>query len=114
MRNHRGELAECAQSNLFFVQDGAVLTPPLEAGLLPGITREFVFEIGGRARASRCAKQVLRDEDLSRRGRGVPHQHDARDRRRSSRVDDRTIGSGTPGPVTQALLRAFRRDGAAV
>src|SRR5437879_535189 len=46
MRNYRGELAECTQSNLFIVKDGAALTPPIEAGLLPGITREFLFEVG--------------------------------------------------------------------
>src|SRR5262245_32526133 len=46
MRNYRGELAECTQSNLFVVKNGVALTPPLESGLLPGITREFLFEIG--------------------------------------------------------------------
>src|SRR6185295_5600080 len=40
MLNYRGELAECTTSNLFVVKDGAALTPPLESGLLPGITRE--------------------------------------------------------------------------
>src|SRR4029453_3986589 len=33
-RNYRGELSECAQSNLFIVSNGVVRTPPLEAGLL--------------------------------------------------------------------------------
>ena len=46
MRNYRGEIAECTTSNLFIVKNGAALTPPLDAGLLPGITREFVFELG--------------------------------------------------------------------
>src|ERR1700722_18421620 len=46
MRNYRGELAECTTSNLFIVRNGAALTPPLDAGLLPGITRELLFEIG--------------------------------------------------------------------
>jgi branched-chain amino acid aminotransferase len=49
MRNYKGELAECTQSNLFVVRNGAALTPPIEAGLLPGITREFLFEVGARA-----------------------------------------------------------------
>ena len=44
-------------------RDGAALTPPIDAGLLPGITREFLFEVGGEP-GSRCAKQVLRDDDL--------------------------------------------------
>src|SRR5204862_4895455 len=46
MRNYRGELAECTTSNLFVVRNGVTLTPPLDAGLLPGITREFLFEVG--------------------------------------------------------------------
>src|SRR5262249_51790531 len=48
MRNYRGELTECTQSNLFLVKSGAALTPPLDAGLLAGITREFIFEIGAQ------------------------------------------------------------------
>src|SRR5436190_9124407 len=46
MRNYRGELTECTTANLFVVKNTVALTPPLEAGLLPGTTREFVFEIG--------------------------------------------------------------------
>ena len=56
MRNYRGELAKCTQSNLFIVRHGAALTPPLDAGLLPGITREFLFEIA-EATACRCGKR---------------------------------------------------------
>ena len=54
MRNYRGELAECTQSNLFVVKNGAALTPTIESGLLPGITREFLFEVGADG-ASACA-----------------------------------------------------------
>ena len=46
MCNYRGELSECSQSNFFMVRDGVVLTPPSEAGLLEGITRAFLFEVG--------------------------------------------------------------------
>ena len=63
MRNYRGELAECTTANLFVVKDGAALTPPLDAGLLPGITREFLFEVGADAGIP-VREQVLRDADL--------------------------------------------------
>ncbi|HEX8077499.1 MAG TPA: aminotransferase class IV, partial [Chthoniobacterales bacterium] len=63
MRNYRGELTECTQSNLFIVKNGTALAPPLESGLLPGITREFVFEIG-RAAGIEVREQILRDDDL--------------------------------------------------
>jgi branched-chain amino acid aminotransferase len=107
MRNYRGELTECTQSNFFIVKDGVALTAPLEAGLLPGITREFVFEIG-RARGIEVRDQVLHDEHLfaadecfltSTTKELVP----------IVQVDDRRIGTGAPGPVTKALIEEFRR-----
>src|SRR5882762_1485362 len=107
MRNYRGELAECSTANLFIVKDGAALTPPLDAGLLPGITREFLFEIGAEV-GIQVREAVLRDADLlgadesfltSTTREVVPIVH----------VDDRTIGAGRPGPIAQALLEAYRR-----
>jgi len=107
MRNYRGELSECTTANLFIVKNGTALTPPLESGLLPGITREFLFEIGKDV-AVDVGEQVLRDEDLygadeafltSTTREAVPIVE----------VDDRTIGSGRPGPITRKLLDGFRR-----
>ena len=46
MCNYRGELTECSQANFFMVRGGAALTPPSDAGLLEGITRAFIFELG--------------------------------------------------------------------
>ena len=56
-----GELTECA-SNLFIVQNGA-LTPPLAAGILPGITREHLFDIGHEIGVD-IREQTLHDDDL--------------------------------------------------
>lgn len=107
MRNYRGELTECTQSNLFIVKAGAALTPPIEAGLLPGITREFVFEVG-RDVGVEVREQLLREEDLfganecfltSTTKEIVP----------IVQVDDRPIGPGVPGPVTRTLIDGFRR-----
>jgi len=107
MRNYRGELTECTQSNLFIVKNGAALTPPLDAGLLPGITREFIFEVG-RDVGVEVREQVLHDEDLfgadecfltSTTKEALP----------IVMVDDRTIGAGVPGPVTKRLLEGFRK-----
>jgi branched-chain amino acid aminotransferase len=107
MRNYRGELAECTQSNLFIVKDGAALTPPLDAGLLPGITREFLFEVGREAGIT-VREAVLRDDDLF----GADESFLTSTTREIVpivRVDDRTIGSGRPGPITRALLEGYRR-----
>jgi branched-chain amino acid aminotransferase len=107
MRNFKGELAECTQSNLFVVKNGAALTPPLDAGLLPGITREFIFEVGKDVGVT-VREQALHDDDLfgadecfltSTTKEAVP----------IVQVDDRTIGTGVPGPITKRLLEGFRK-----
>jgi branched-chain amino acid aminotransferase len=106
MRNYRGELTECTQSNLFIVNDGVALTPPLESGLLPGITREFVFELGREA-GIEVREQVLRDDDLFRADEAFLTST-TRELLPIVTVDDKKIGDGKPGPVTLNLLKAFR------
>jgi branched-chain amino acid aminotransferase len=107
MRNYRGELAECTTSNLFVVSRGTALTPPLDSGLLPGITREFLFEIGAD-RGIPVREAVLRDADLFSADEAFLTST-TRELVPIVRVDDRTIGTGVPGPVTMALLEAFRQ-----
>ena len=107
MRNYRGELTECTTANLFVVKSGSVLTPPLDAGILPGITREFIFEIG-RAAGIDVHEAVLRDEDLY----GADEAFLTSTTREAVpivTVDGRTIGTGKPGTVTLRLLEQFRR-----
>jgi branched-chain amino acid aminotransferase len=107
MRNTRGELAECTQSNLFIVKDGAALTPPIDAGLLPGITREFLFEVGAEAGIP-VREAVLKDADLLGADESFLTST-TRELVPIVQVDDRRIGSGAPGPITRALLDAFRK-----
>jgi branched-chain amino acid aminotransferase len=107
MRNYKGELAECTQSNLFVVKDGAALTPPIDAGLLPGITREFLFEVGAEIGIP-VRDAVLKDADLF----GADEAFLTSTTREAVpivQVDDRKIGSGIPGPVSRALLEAYRK-----
>jgi branched-chain amino acid aminotransferase len=107
MRNYRGELAECATSNLFVVKNGTALTPPLESGLLPGITREFLFEVS-RACETPLQDAVLRDDDLFGADEAFLTST-TRELVPIVRVDERAIGDGLPGPVTKRLLTTFRR-----
>jgi branched-chain amino acid aminotransferase len=106
MRNHRGELCECAQSNFFIVSNGVLRTPPVEAGLLAGITRAFVLELaaslGLHAREETIYEEELAGADeaflTSSTKEIVPVVG----------VDSLTIGDGVPGKVTQRLMEAFR------
>jgi branched-chain amino acid aminotransferase len=106
MRNHLGELAECSQSNLFVVRRGQVLTPPLRAGLLAGITRQLVLEM--------CADEHIPAEERALHDAELLEGDEAfltsttREIVPIVRVDGREIGTGRPGPVTARLREAFR------
>jgi branched-chain amino acid aminotransferase len=107
MLNQAGELVECSQSNFFLVQNGSVLTPPVSAGLLPGITREFVLEVAAElkipAAEARLTPADLRTADeafLTGTTREITPVVD---------VDGLPIGRGSPGEITIRLLASFRQ-----
>jgi branched-chain amino acid aminotransferase len=106
-RNYRGELSECSQSNLFIVSRGVVRTPPLDAGLLAGITRAFVFELG-TALSIPVEEAVLKDDDLFNADEAF-FTSTTKELTPIVRVDERIIGSGKPGDLTRRLLAEYRR-----
>jgi branched-chain amino acid aminotransferase len=63
LMNHLGELTEATTSNLWIVREGVVQTPPVEAGILQGITRTFLLKIL-RDRNIPHEEIVLRPADL--------------------------------------------------
>jgi branched-chain amino acid aminotransferase len=107
MRNYRGELTECTQANLFIVRGDEVVTPPLEAGLLAGITREFLFEIGD-SEGIEVREAALIDADLFGADEAFM-TGTTREVLPIVRVDGQAVGSGIPGPMTRRLLAAFRQ-----
>ena len=107
MCNYRGELSECAQSNLFLVRDGVALTPKSEAGLLEGITRDFIFDVGDAVGVP-VQKATLFPADLETAQEAFI-TGTTRELSPVVRVDDRVIGEGRPGPITRKLLEGFRR-----
>ena len=107
MCNYRGELSECAQSNFFMVRGGAAITPASEAGLLEGITRAFLFEVG-RDVGVDVREQTLYPSDLATADEAFITST-TRELSPVVRIDGRVIGAGIPGPVTQKLLAGYRR-----
>jgi branched-chain amino acid aminotransferase len=108
--NESGSIAEGGSSNIFFVGSGSLVTPSLESGVLPGITRAVVMELAGALGVGVSEGEVSPDElgsfdeafltgsvmeimplvSVTSGGRGI------------------TIGNGQPGPVTQHLMAAYR------
>ena len=106
MCNYRGELSECSQANFFMVRGGEVLTPPSEAGLLEGITRAFIFELG-EACGVTVRDQVLFPTDLGTADEAFITST-TREMSPVTSIDGRPVGTGKVGPVTRQLLAAFR------
>ena len=106
MKNHRGELCECAQSNIFLVRDGVLLTPPTDAGLLVGVTRGFVIELAARLEIP-VEQRTLLEPDLSAADEAFLTST-TREIVPVVQVGSYTVGRGTPGLVTGRLMTAFR------
>jgi branched-chain amino acid aminotransferase len=106
MRNYRGEIVECTTANIFVVKDGQVATPPVEGGLLAGITREFLFEVAGDTGVP-MREAVLHDADLLGADEAFLTST-TREVVPIVRVDEHVIGTGKPGSVTTRLLESFR------
>jgi branched-chain amino acid aminotransferase len=104
--NQAGELAEGASTNVFVVRAGVVTTPPLDAGILPGITRAFVLELG-RDLGLTMREATLRAEDLIAAEEAFLTST-TREIVPIRAVDGRSVGAGKPGPTTRRLLAAFR------
>jgi branched-chain amino acid aminotransferase len=106
MCNYRGELTECSQANFFMVRGGAALTPKSAAGLLEGVTRAFIFELG-RELGIDVREEALVPKDLESADE-MFITSTTRELSPVVKVDDRVVGSGTPGPVTKTLLALYQ------
>jgi len=104
--NTRDEVAEGAGSNVFIVKNGILLTPPLSCGLLAGITRELVIEIAA-AIGVPFEERVLHADDL-RTADELFITSTLKELAPMVTLDGTPIGPGVPGPVTKALLSAYR------
>jgi branched-chain amino acid aminotransferase len=107
MRNHRGEICECSQSNFFVVSKGVVHTAPLDAGLLAGVTRAYVLDLA-RALGYGTSEAALFEKDLASADEAFLTSS-TREIVPVVRIDDLTIGDGGPGPITRGLISEFRR-----
>ncbi len=105
MLNHRGEVAECTGDNIFIVRDGELLTPPIDAGILQGITRDAIIELAQHSQIS------VRQIALTRHDIYVADEcfltGSAAEVIPVIKLDDRLIGEGKVGPMTMQLSKAF-------
>jgi len=105
MLDHRDYVTEGASSNVFAVMGDRVLTPPLDVGILEGITRRVVMRV--------CAQGGLRVLELPLTQAALETADEVfitssiREIVPIVKVDDRTIGAGRPGPAYTKIRGLF-------
>jgi branched-chain amino acid aminotransferase len=103
-----GAVIEGATSNVFCVHAGELITPPLDAGILAGITRQTVLELAGRLGLPAREAELMPDSLLH--ADEVFITSSVRELVPVVRVDDAIIGRGAPGAVSLRLLAAYRAE----
>lgn len=108
LMNTRGGIAEAATSNIFLVKGNTVITPSLDSGILPGITRAVILKIAKKLRLGvkekavsyrelLCADEVFLTNSLAE---VLP----------VTRIDSKRIGRGLPGELTKLLHISYQKQ----
>ena len=108
MLNTDDYVSECTGDNIFIVKNGRIITPPIEAGILHGVTRRFVIEELAPHLEYQVCQEMMKLDDVFKADE-VFLTGTAAEIIGVNCVDDRTIGSGKVGPVTRSLVTEFRR-----
>lgn len=105
MLDTNGYVAECSGENIFGVRDGVIWTPPATSPILPGITRDTVITL------ARGADLEVQEETFTRDFLYVCDEvfivGTAAEVVPVREIDNRAIGSGKPGAITQRLQKAY-------
>jgi branched-chain amino acid aminotransferase len=103
--NTRGHVSEGSGENIFLVQDGRLITPPLSSAVLPGITRDCVMtlarELGLPVAEDTVPREMLYVADE------VFMTGSAAEITPVRSVDRILVGSGRRGPWTKKLQESF-------
>ena len=106
MLDSSGYVAEGTGQNVFVVKGGVLRTPPLHAGILGGITRGVVMELGCEA-GLRVREEILNRFDIYTADEAFL-TGTASEIAPMSSYDGRSIGIGRTGPITKDLMQRFQ------
>ncbi|MDD5382821.1 MAG: aminotransferase class IV [Candidatus Margulisbacteria bacterium] len=101
----RGNLAEGTISNIFIIKNGLIYTPPIEAPILPGLTRSLIIHLAQRS-AYKVVEKYLPPKELyaadecfiTLSGPGIVP---------ITKIWGKKIGSGKCGQITGSLIKIF-------
>ena len=107
MLNAEGYVVECSGDNIFWIKNGVLVTPPVHMGILEGVTRNTVIDLAREA-GMPVEERVFTRHDLyiadecfltGTAAEVIP----------VVKIDQRPIGDGQPGQITEKLIAAFRK-----
>ena len=105
--NDDGYVAECSASNLFIVETDKLITPPIEAGILPGVTRRVIIDLASSlgikvAQEAVSVERLLNAEEVFITNSVIEIMPIAA-------IDGRLVGSGSRGKVTERLTEEYKK-----
>lgn len=106
MLNERGFLCESSTSNIFLASKGMLITPNLESGCLPGVTRQTVIELAPEL-GIKVMEREVRMEELFQADE-VFLTNSLIELMPLTQVNGKPIGRGKRGKLTESLMSAYK------
>jgi len=105
MLNNKGNVAEGSAENIFVVKNGTIKTPPLDADILNGITRDSVIQLIKKEHMKLVEKNITVNELL--KADEVFMTGTAAEVKSVTKIDKNAIGNGDVGEITKELQKSF-------
>ena len=105
MLNYSGKVAEGSAENIFIIKNGMIKTPPLDADILNGITRDSVIQLIRSDGIKLIEKNITVNELL--KADEVFMTGTAAEVKSVTKIDRTSIGKGKPGIITKTLQKSF-------
>ena len=105
MLNNKGNVAEGSAENIFVVKNGIIKTPPLDADILNGITRDSVIQLIKKEHMKLVEKNITINELL--KADEVFMTGTAAEVKSVTKIDKNAIGNGGVGEITKELQKSF-------
>lgn len=105
MLNYSGKVAEGSAENIFIIKNGMIKTPPLDADILNGITRDSVIQLIRSNGIKLIEKNITVNELL--KADEVFMTGTAAEVKSVTKIDNTSIGKGKPGIITKTLQKSF-------
>ena len=101
-----GYAIEGTSSNLFIVKDGIIITPPLGAQMLGGLTRELVLELAKQRRLPYEERPIFETQLLQ--ADEVWITSSLREIQPVIQINEQLVGQGTTGPICQQMIKYYQ------